>query len=220
MVGLKRRVLGGNIISCAFAMGQVFLALTAWGVPYWRNLTRILYAPSIVFLLYYFFVEESVRWLLSKGKNKEAARIIFKAAAINKKKLSQESMRKLTEDEKNSTQHRLSEQSKGKQSSLAFQVLSSRIIMTRLCICSFWWITVTFIYYGLSINSVSLYGNSYINFILTSLVEIPGYCLSFLTLDRFGRKSSIMTAFFICGLSLIVLPFIPDCKYFIYLLKQ
>ncbi|CAG9787560.1 unnamed protein product [Diatraea saccharalis] len=213
MVGLNRRVLGGNIISCSFALGQVVLALVAWGIPYWRTLTRVLYAPSLLFIFYFFVLEESVRWLLSKGKKKEAARIIFKAADINNKKLSSEAVRQLTQekqDQKDSVEtHKISENEE-KLPSLAMQVVKSKILMSRLCVCSFWWITTTFIYYGLSINSVSLAGNSYLNYILTSLVEIPGYCLSVLCLDRFGRKGSIMTAFFICGTSLVALPFIPS----------
>ncbi|XP_026496252.2 organic cation transporter protein-like [Vanessa tameamea] len=212
MMGLNRRVLGGNIISCTFALGQAVVALIAWAVPEWRTLTRIIYTPSFIFIIYFFLIEESVRWLLSKGKKKEAARIIFKAAAVNKRKLSPETIKHLTEEPNPSGDEKAKKRTEPeeKQSSLALQVLRSRVLMTRLCICSFWWITVTFIYYGLSINSVSLAGNSYVNYILTALVEIPGYCMSVLTLDRFGRKSSIMTAFFLCGISLIILPFVPE----------
>lgn len=216
MVGLNRRVLGGNIISSTFALGQVFLALAAWAAPYWRTLTLIIYAPSIIFVVYIFLIEESVRWLLIKGNRKEAARIIFKAAAMNNKKLKPETIKVLTEEEKVEEEprplhpeiHPIATEVKKK--SLIIQVLYSKTIMMRLVICSFWWITLTFVYYGLSINSVSLAGNPYVNFILTSLVEIPGYALSVLTLDRFGRKSSIMTSFFVCGVSLIVLPFVPQ----------
>ncbi|XP_073955325.1 organic cation transporter protein-like isoform X4 [Choristoneura fumiferana] len=217
MVGLNQRVLGGNMISSAFAIGQVLLALVAWAIPYWRTLTRVLYAPSLLFIFYYFIVEESVRWLLSKGKKKEAARIIYKAAAINRKELSPESIKQLSEDPTPTPNISIINGvttsipiDETPQRSLFSQVLRSRIIISRLFICSFWWITVTFIYYGLSINSVSLAGNSYVNYILTALVEIPGYALSVLTLDRFGRKSAIMTSFFVCGTALIALPFIPN----------
>lgn len=214
MVGLNRRVLGGNLISCTFATGQVVLALVAWAVPDWRTLTRVLYAPSLLFVFYYFVIEESVRWLLSKNKKAEAARIIFKAANINKKKLSPESVKQLTQEPQEVVKQPKTginrEADENKKPSLFIAVVKSKILMSRLCICSFWWITVTFIYYGLSINSVALAGNSYVNYILTSLVEIPGYFISVMTLDRFGRKGSIMTAFIICGIALVSLPFIPS----------
>lgn len=223
MVGLKRRVLGGNIISSTFAVGQVVVALIAWAFPYWRHLTLIIYSPVLLFVLYYFVVEESVRWLLSKGRKKEAARIIFKAAAINNKKLSPGSIKMLTDEPEpeirtseasDTTENKLSQSTQPTQSSVFMQVIRSKTLMVRVVIVSFWWITLTFIYYGLSINSVTLAGNMYVNFILTSLVEIPGYFLSFMTLDRFGRKSSIITAFFICGISLISLPFVPPGETF------
>ncbi|XP_026318984.1 organic cation transporter protein-like [Hyposmocoma kahamanoa] len=221
MVGLNRRVLGGNIISIMFALGQVYLALVAWGVPNWRTLTQVLYAPSLLFVFYILFIEESVRWLLSKGRKKDAAKIIFKVAATNNKKLSPETIKQLNDDtviflqtRETKTQQASKDaeavELKPKQRSLAMQVIQSRILMTRVCICSFWWIAVTFTYYGLSINSVSLVGNMYVNYILTALVEIPGYAISVLTLDWFGRKKSIMTAFTICGLSLIGLAFTPS----------
>ncbi|VVD02745.1 unnamed protein product [Leptidea sinapis] len=210
MVGINRRVLGGNIISCTFAVGQAILALVAWGIPEWRTLTRVLYAPSFIFLLYYFVIEESVRWLLSKGRKAEAAKIIFKAAAVNKKKLSPETIRQLTDETVQVEELNSTSAAEGKKESVFWQVIKSKVLVSRLFICSFWWITVTFIYYGLSINSVSLGGNRYVNYILTALVEIPGYGLSVLTLDRFGRKGSIMTAFFVCSVSLFGLPFIPS----------
>ncbi|XP_053604662.1 organic cation transporter protein-like isoform X2 [Plodia interpunctella] len=209
MVGLKRRVLGGNLISCTFALGSVTLAAIAWAIPHWRTLTRVLYAPSLLFIFYYFFLEESVRWLLSKGRKDEAAGIIFKAAEINKKKLKPESVRQLTEEPKEVPSiFKGAIPPRDQKKSITRKMFKSKIMVSRLCICSFWWITVTFIYYGLSINSVSLAGNRYVNYMLTSLVEIPGYCVSVLTLDRFGRKATIMTAFFICGSSLLSMPFI------------
>uniref|UniRef100_A0A2H1V9B3 SFRICE_005630 n=1 Tax=Spodoptera frugiperda TaxID=7108 RepID=A0A2H1V9B3_SPOFR len=211
MVGLDKRVLGGNLISSTFALGQVVTAGVSWLVPYWRTYTLVIYAPSIMFISYYWLIEESVRWLVSKGRNKEAARIIFKAAKMNRRKLSPETIRSLTEepDQKKPTQSDEPEEPVDKRGIL-HQVVKSKTLMFRLTVCSFWWITLTFVYYGLSINSVSLVGNSYVNYILTSLVEIPGYCLSVLTLDRFGRKSSTMTAFIICGISLIAMPFVPE----------
>uniref|UniRef100_A0A2A4K6M9 Major facilitator superfamily (MFS) profile domain-containing protein n=1 Tax=Heliothis virescens TaxID=7102 RepID=A0A2A4K6M9_HELVI len=212
MVGPDKRVLGGNLISSTWAMGQVVAALMAWAVPYWRTYTLVIYAPSVLFIAYYWLIEESVRWLISKGNNKEAARIIFKAANMNKKKLSPETIRILTEEppEKKPSTNESDSPAEVDTRSILVQVLKSKRIMCRLLVCSFWWITLTFVYYGLSINSVSLAGNSYVNFILTSLVEIPGYCLSVLTLDRFGRKSSTMSAFIFCGLSLMAMPFVPS----------
>lgn len=220
MVGVNRRVLGGNLISGAFALGQVTAALAAWAFPYWRTYTIVIYAPSILFISYYWLIAESVRWLISKGRKKEAADIIFKVADYNKKKLSSESIKMLTENNEVAEKKSLKSEEATDKSSIFLKVIKSKTILFRMCVCFFWWITLTFVYYGLSINSVSLAGNSYVNYILTSLVEIPGYCLSAVTLDRFGRKSTIMTAFLVCGAALVGLPFVPNCKYRCFLFQK
>ncbi|KAJ8723076.1 hypothetical protein PYW08_002988 [Mythimna loreyi] len=209
MVGLDKRVLGGNLISSTYALGQVVTAGVAWLFPYWRTYTLVIYVPSLLFISYYWLIEESVRWLLSKGRNKEAARIIFKAANMNGKKLSSNTIKLLTEDPERLSQTADKVPLDEDKRSILMQVLRSRTLMLRLLVCSFWWVTLTFVYYGLSINSVSLVGSKYVNYILMALVEIPGYCLSVLTLDKFGRKTCTMTAFIICGCSLIAIPLVP-----------
>ncbi|XP_049872919.1 organic cation transporter protein-like [Pectinophora gossypiella] len=205
MVGPKMRVLCGSILSCAFAMGQVCLALLAWAVPYWRHLTRIIYGPCFFFIFYYFLVEESIRWLIIKGKKEKATEILLKVAQFNKKHISRETIDRLVNIDPSVTHV-----GGVKKLSLVCKVLHSRILMQRVLICSFVWITTTFTYYGLSINSVSLAGNMYINYILTSLVEIPGYIVSVYVLDRFGRKVPIIVSLFFCGASLFMLPIISS----------
>ncbi|KAJ8723073.1 hypothetical protein PYW08_002985 [Mythimna loreyi] len=209
MVGLDKRVLGGNLVFCTWAVGEALTAGVAWLVSYWRTYTLVIYAPSLIFITYYWLIDESVRWLLSKGRNKEAAKIIFKAAKMNRKELSSDTIKLLTEEPEKLPQIDDKAAIQEDKTSIIMQIVRSKTLMLRLLVCSFWWITLTFVYYGLSINSVSLAGNSYVNYILTSLVEIPGYCLSVLTLDRFGRKSCSMTALIICGLSLVAIPFVP-----------
>ena len=43
-------------------------------------------------------------------------------------------------------------------------------------------------YYGLSLNVSNLSGSVRVNFLLSSLVEVFGYTLSWVLLDRLGRK--------------------------------
>ncbi|KAJ8716890.1 hypothetical protein PYW07_003517 [Mythimna separata] len=209
IVGLDKRVLGGNLISSAYALGQVLTAGVAWLVPNWKTYTLVIYAPSLIFITYYWLIEESVRWLLSKGRNKEAAKIIFKAAETNRKKLSSGTIKLLTEGPEKLPQIDGKAPIEPDKRSMLRQVLRSRTLRCRTLVCSFWWVTLTFVSNGMTINSVSLVGNSYVNYILTSVVEIPGCILSVLTLDRFGRKSSVMTAFIICAISLIAMAFVP-----------
>ena len=43
----------------------------------------------------------------------------------------------------------------------------------------------TLVYYGLSFSSSLLAGNRYLNFLLSGLVEIPCYTLSYIALQRY-----------------------------------
>lgn len=218
VVDVKSRVLGGIILQCVYALGQVLTAVGAWLLPYWRTYTFAIFSPCLLFIFYHFFVEESVRWLLATGKREEAVRIIFKIAKWNRAKLSPRTVKLLTEG-----QTRSSERRNGlftnrpfvvtDQRSIMKQVLSSRIILFRVVVVSFWWVSTTTVYYGLSYNAVSLVGNMYINFVLTSVAEIPGALLCWVTLNRFGRKSSIMSGFFTSGIALLILPVIENCKW-------
>lgn len=49
------------------------------------------------------------------------------------------------------------------------EVLSSRVLVLRSLILFFIWATDAFVFYGLSLNSTSLSGNKYVNFILVCL---------------------------------------------------
>jgi hypothetical protein len=74
--------------------------------------------------------------------------------------------------------------------------------------------SVTLVYYGLSLNSVSLAGtdNQYLNFILTSLIEAPSYFITWQCLNRLGRRVTLCIMFIVSGIACFVNPFVPDGK--------
>lgn len=204
MIGVEKRVLAGSIISASYAIGQICLACVAWLLPYWRTLTFVIYVPSILFLTYCFCLVESVRWLMSQGRKEEAAKIIFKGAAVNGKTLPPKTIAYLTSTDpatlqvKQKKKHFLDEPK---------MILRSRILFTRLIVISFWFAAVSYIYYGLSINATSLAGDKYLNYTLLALIEFPGYIFNIFTLDRFGRKKTITIAYIVCAIALTIMPF-------------
>lgn len=84
LVGPKYRVVAGATISTMFAIGQVILGFIAWGVPQWRTLTQVLYAPQLLVVSYFWILSESVRWLMSKGRYEEAENILKKVIIISR----------------------------------------------------------------------------------------------------------------------------------------
>lgn len=57
---------------------------------------------------------------------------------------------------------------------------------------------MSFVYYGLVINTENLSGNMFLNFFFGALVEIPAYFTCIFLLDRIGRKK-LYIAFMVIG---------------------
>lgn len=167
---------------------------------------------------YLWILNESARWLLSKGRNEEAIVILKKAAIMNDVELSSELLSPLYELEKTGAEDKDKELEANhkveKETSNFKKVIRSSIIRKRLFVCSFMWITCTFVYYGLSINSVSLAGNKYVNFMLVGFVEIPANFMCLLVLDRFGRKKTLITWYVLSAFLCISLSFVPKGEFF------
>lgn len=141
---------------------------------------------------------------MSQGRQQEAANIIFKGAAINGKTLPPKTIAYLNatrsiEPIKKKKKHFMDEPK---------LIFRSKILLTRLLVISFWFAAVSFIYYGLSINAVSLAGDKYVNYALLAAIEIPGYVINIFTLDRFGRKKCITASYIISAIALTIMPFI------------
>lgn len=207
LVGLKQRVFVSAMCNMTFVIGVVLIALLAWCIDNWRTYIMILYAPSIIVLIYIWFMNESARWLLSKGKREKAISVLKKAAKINNL-----DPRKLELDFLGDPLLKAESLSTDKKSQLSKAVRSS-IIWKRLIICSFLWMTCSLVYYGLSINSVSLSSNRYVSFMLVTLVEIPAYIVVVIVLDKYGRKKTLVTTFILCGITMLLFSFLPRCKY-------
>ncbi|XP_068622574.1 organic cation transporter protein-like [Battus philenor] len=211
LVGPKGRVFGNTLINAVYVLGLMSLAGLSWWLQNWRYLLRIIYAPAIIVISYLWILNESVRWLLSKKRHNEAVKILKKAIKMNKVDFSDDSLSPLYElskvDETNKKETQ--EEPAVKNESTFMRVLKSSIIRNRVLVCSFLWITCTFVYYGLSINSVSLAGNKYVNFMLVAFVEIPANFVCLFVLDKFGRKRTLIITYVLSACLCISLSLLP-----------
>lgn len=60
----------------AFIVGNFSLPVIAYFERNWRNLQLITGAPWLLVIVYYWFIPESPRWLITVGKKKEAVDIL------------------------------------------------------------------------------------------------------------------------------------------------
>ncbi|XP_055855557.1 solute carrier family 22 member 3-like [Episyrphus balteatus] len=205
LVGPKVRVPACSLITIFYAIGEVLLAVVAKYFPNWRTILQILYIPALGHIAFLWILPESVRWLLSQGEEEKAKKVLQKVAKVNKRKLSDHSIDKLLLENK----FKLAQADEGRfPIKEAFKTLFWRITNCALC-----WFTHVLVYYGLSLNAVSLGGNKYDNFIYISLIEIPGFLIPFLTMDRYGRRYSLFGYLVICGICIGATIFIPSGMY-------
>ncbi|XP_053953858.1 solute carrier family 22 member 4-like [Anastrepha ludens] len=209
LVGPSKRVLACSVITIFYAIGEIILAAVSMYFPNWRIMLRILYIPALAILSYYWILPESVRWLLSQERETEATDILKRAARTNKRRLSDATLDKLilANREKLNTQ-----------GGRRFPIREAcGKLFFRIANCSLSWVVIVLVYYGLSLNSVFLGGNKYYNFMLIALVEIPGFFLPCLTMDRYGRRYSLCGYMLLSGLCCLCTVFVASDQYYLQL---
>lgn len=70
-----------------YTVGLMMLAGICYLVQDWVLLGICTSAPFALYYLYWFFLPESPRWLLAKGRFEEASKILETLARVNKKEL-------------------------------------------------------------------------------------------------------------------------------------
>ncbi|XP_052741134.1 organic cation transporter protein-like [Bicyclus anynana] len=203
LVGPKYRFIGVCLMSM-YSLGQVMLGGVYWLIGYWRYATLVLCIPCLFMIVYYWLIPESVRWLLVKKKYAEARKIIENTARVNKKIISDKSMQKLLTPLETPVP-----ELRERKSGVLRTVLHSPVLLRRVCTTPIWWVSGTFVYYGLSINSTGLSDSMYFNYMLTCAVEIPGSYAGSYLLHKVGRKPTLSSAFLFSALCNILFVFMP-----------
>ncbi|GAB0089512.1 solute carrier family 22 member 3 [Sergentomyia squamirostris] len=211
LVGPERRVLGAFYINVFYALGEALLGLLAMVTRDWRLLMRVAYAPTFIFIVYRWLIPESVRWLQNMNRTKEAAAVIAAAAKMNRSDLTPEAEKMLNEAlyEDDQIKENVKDEKPPKEKEYRLMdALRSRTLVLRVINCSFCWMTICFVFYGMSMNSVSVAGDKYVNFIMTCLIEIPGAAICCLLLDRIGRRLVLCISLLLSGAACIIFIFL------------
>ncbi|XP_061718349.1 organic cation transporter protein-like [Cydia pomonella] len=199
MVATRSRVTFTTICNMGFGIGGMVLPLLAWLIPYWRTLLRAMYIPGLLSIFLVCLLDESPRWLLVKGKKSAALEIIRNAAKINKIEIKE-------------NLNLISSETNNKSSFVAAlrDTLKSKSILKRVFVCIVWWITCTLVNYGMSFNSVILEGNKYVNFTISSAMDILSFILGAYILKKFNRTGPLVISFVASAIFCTGQPFIPN----------
>ena len=70
------------------------------------------------------------------------------------------------------------------------------------------WFAANTNYFGLSLHSVNIGGDIYVNFVLSGLIEIPSYLFAIVMVDGFGRKTTLVFTQLLAGSTCIAAGFL------------
>ncbi|KAL4227595.1 hypothetical protein ACF0H5_013038 [Mactra antiquata] len=213
------------------------MVLTLYGYVFrdinWRYLQIGLACFSFYSLFEWWILDESLRWLVSNGRIKEAKQVLRKAARWNNTdaKLAEQALDENTHLNDKVTVH--ADSSSTSESSLEMKtvpemdvkqedkpvivperqkvekytvidILKNPSLRINTFILWYSWIVATGTYYGMTLVSSHLAGDRFINFFLSGVIEIPALLLEFYLFNKIGRKKTMILFFATAGLSLVV----------------
>jgi len=200
-----------NFISIPLAGGEAVMGGLGYVLKDWRQYQWVISAALLAVSFIWFLVPESPRWLISNEKWPEAKALVEKAAKRNKKTISPELLvpvvqAKPVDEETASTKV---EEDDGKYSLSDLFHPQLRMITLCMFVC---WPVITLLYYGISYSAdkVHLTDDTFLSYILVSLIEIPSYIFLVLTIDVFGRKPLFVLSMLIPGVTCIAAAFLPE----------
>ncbi|XP_022237085.1 organic cation transporter protein-like isoform X2 [Limulus polyphemus] len=161
---------------------------------------------SNIFFVHLKFLPESLRWLLTQDKEKQAERELKRALILNKKQVSnledvvKQLMNKANKEENDASR---------KKATFVDLLLTPNMRKKTLNLY-FIWFVLAFVYYGLSLNTNNLGGNPFLNFFIAGAVEFPSYGASVFAIKYLGRRISGMSTMVIAGLACVLTIPIPD----------
>ncbi|XP_013419980.1 organic cation transporter protein-like [Lingula anatina] len=206
LVGVSRRRIPAMGKGIFFGLGHVVMAAEAYFVRNWRHLALVANTPGVLFVCFWWFFPESVRWLLARGRHEEAEVIIKRVAKVNKAKLEQETVDRLfkegEEDHRGATYTHIE----------LFRTWRRAFITSIMALI---WMVNMMCYYGLTLNAKGLGGSLYLSFALLGAADIPGLLAAAFCIDKLGRRKTIFGTICLGGSLCIASGLIPTSMFYL-----
>lgn len=203
MVGPSKRLFAGIAVQMFFSFGFIVTAVFAYYFPLWREFQIAITLPGLLFMCYYWFIPESARWLLSKGRNDEAIKVIEAVAKENKVVIPKEVLKGVIDEQ--STTKNTNENKPSLWDLFRYPNLRKKTMLIFFC-----WFVNSATYYGLSWNTGNLGGNDLVNFAISGGVEFPAYTFLLFTLNRWGRRNILCGCMLVAGAMLLLTVPVPE----------
>lgn len=193
-VGPSKRIVVCVINYLFSTVGSMTLALLAYLIRKWRILQLVVSAPTFILCLFMIVIPESARWLISKGRLKEADKIIQRVSQVNGVKLT----RSLLDDHEEIQEQPMEEETTASSRKGPWIFRYPRMRRRLLCLMLIGFV-ISMVYYGLSLNSTDLGLNEYLDFFLVVSADIVGIAICYYTVEKWGRVLTICVSMIMGG---------------------
>lgn len=198
-IGVEKR----TIVIIIWSMGYViFSAICPWIAYYlrdWRLLCIITSVPLALIPLCYKLIPESASWLLTRGRKKEAIKLLRTVAKINKRVYPEEfgeSCGDKVEEEVNLNTN-------------ALDLFKTPRLRRTTLVLAVTWFVVYCCYHTNTQNASNLGTNVYESFTFSAAVEFPALFVILFGIDWLGRRWPIVFSSLIAGIAGIIIIIIP-----------
>ncbi|XP_046556429.1 solute carrier family 22 member 8-like [Haliotis rubra] len=203
---------------------HLFLPLVAYLLRdySWRILQLGCCSVSAVIILQFFFLEESLRWLVANGNPKQIKKLLKKAARISRV----DYQHVLDVYESLHTGHEQLDSKKEQEGTISKEqtaaLLTEPVVQTvddethslldfikdkrlglNVAVLWFIWFTDSMTYFGLYFTSDALAGDRFVNVVLLIVVQMPSSVAIYYLVDSVGRKKTCIFLHLITGFGLV-----------------
>ncbi|XP_044073842.1 solute carrier family 22 member 4-like isoform X2 [Siniperca chuatsi] len=196
LIGSTRVIFSSLCLPCVYVFSMMLLPGTAYLVRNWRHLSWTMAVPGLACIPLWWLVPESPRWLVSRGRSREAE-LLLRSAALENRVEAPHVIFLSANVEKATSQ---------KAESFSFLDLL-RTPNIRYIILMLWliWFSLSVSYFGLSFNMSGLYGNPFLNYFMVTAVELPAYAASWLAARSLPRRRSYISFTLLGALALLLI---------------
>ncbi|XP_076054800.1 organic cation transporter protein-like [Oratosquilla oratoria] len=181
----RLRPIVGMMLALPYAITLILLSATAFFVRHWRNLQLISSIPALLVLPFLLYVDESPRWLLSRGRVVEAADVLHRGARLNGSSLPdhiEHLLDQLYQKQQENTRRTVDE---GKDTLLSLVTMPTLRLRTLVLLGV--WFLLSIVYLGIPLNADQI-GSPFLYMGLVGVMEIPAYSLTAPITRSFGRR--------------------------------
>nr|XP_003937710.1 solute carrier family 22 member 11 [Saimiri boliviensis boliviensis] len=198
-----RRAVTMTVLACFFSAGQAALGGVAFALQDWETLQLAVSVPFFAIFLISWWLPESARWLIIKGKPDQALQELKKVARIN----GHEEAKNLTIEVLMSSMEEEVASAKEPQSGLdLFRVPVLRRRSCPILVTSF---SLLISYYGLVFDLQSLGRDIFLLQVLFGAVDILGRATTVPLLSFLGRRTTLAGFQLIAGLCILANMLVP-----------